>query len=181
MSEQLEAIGRRVAELRRIEGLSPEALANQLGIPAETYRRYESGEADIPVGVLFQISQGFEVELAALLTGDEPRLHVYSVTRAGDGVQVDRRSDYDYEALAHNFINKKCDPFLVTVRPGADASLNTHPGQEFNYVLEGRMQIIVGGHEVILETGDSIYFDADRPHAMSALDDRPAKFLAVIV
>lgn len=181
MSEQLEAIGRRVAELREIEGLSPEALARQIGIPVERYRRYESGEEDIPVGVLFQIAQGFDVELTALLTGEDPRLHCYSVTRAGDGVRVDRRSDYDYEALAHNFVNKKCEPFLVTVEPGGTASLNSHPGQEFDYMLEGRMQIVLGGHDIVLEAGDCIYFDASRPHAMRALDDRPAKFLAIIV
>jgi quercetin dioxygenase-like cupin family protein len=181
MSEQLEAIGRRVAEMREINGLSAEALARQIGIAPETYRRYESGAEDIPVGVLMQIAQGFDVELTALLTGEDPRLHVYSVTRAGEGVQVDRRTDYDYEALAYNFVNKKCEPFLVTVEPGGEASLNTHPGHEWDYLLEGRMQIVIGEHEITLEEGDSIYFDASRPHAMRALDESPAKFLAVVI
>lgn len=181
MNEQLQAIGRRVAELREIEGLSPEALARQIGVPVELYRDYESGREDIPVGVLFQIAQGFDVELTALLTGDDPRLHIYSVTRAGEGVQVDRRSDYDYEALAHNFASKKCEPFLVTVEPGGKASLNAHPGQEFDYMLDGRMEIVIGGHEIVLEAGDCVYFDASQPHAMRALDGRTAHFLAVIV
>lgn len=180
MNEQLAAIGRRVAELREIEGLSPEALANQLGLPTEVYRRYESGEEDIPVGVLFQIAQGFGVELTALLTGDEPRLHSFNVSRAGRGVRVDRRHDYDYDALAYSFANKKCEPFLVTVEPDGKPSLNSHPGQEFDYVLEGRMSIVIGKHEVVLEAGDCVYFDASQPHAMRALDDRAAKFLAVI-
>jgi quercetin dioxygenase-like cupin family protein/DNA-binding XRE family transcriptional regulator len=181
MSEQLKAIGRRVAELRKISGLSPKALAQQLGLPVERYRAYESGKEDIPVGILLQIAQGFEVELTALLTGEDPRLHFFSVTPTGNGVQVDRRSDYDYEALAHNFVNKKCEPFLVTVEPEAEASLNTHPGQEFDYVLEGRMMVTIGEHEVTLDAGDSVYFDASQPHAMRALEDRSARFLAVIV
>ncbi len=181
MSDQLEAIGRRVAELREIEGLSPEALARQTGIPVERYRRYERGQEDIPVGVLLQIAGVFDVELTALLTGEEPRLRTFSVTRAGEGPQVDRRADYDYEALASNFANKKCEPFLVTVEPGGEASLNAHPGQEFNYVLEGRMQIVIGGHDLTLEAGDCVYFDANRPHAMRALDDSPVRFLAVVV
>jgi len=181
MSEQLEAIGRRVAELREIEGLSPEALARQLDIPVERYRRYESGAEDIPVGVLMQISQGFDVELTALITGDEPRLHTFHVTRAGKGPRVDRRADYDYQALAYNFVNKKCEPFLVTVEAGAEPSLNSHPGQEFDYVLEGRMEVVIGGHNLTLESGDCVYYDSTQPHAMRALDDQPAKFLAVIV
>lgn len=180
MSEQLRAIGQRVAELREIEGLSPEALARQLGVSAELYRRYENGEEDIPVGLLFQIAQGFDVELTALLTGDNPRLHVYSVTRAGEVVQVDRRADYDYEALAYNFVNKKCEPFMVTVEPDKEPSLNSHPGQEFDYVLEGRIRIIVDGHEIQLAAGDCIYYDSSRPHSMTALDGAPARFIAII-
>ena len=181
MGDRLREIGRRVAELREINGLSPEALAAQIGVSPEVYRRYERGEEDIPVGVLLQIAGGFGVELTALLTGEEPRLGVFSVTRAGEGVVVDRRTDYDYAALAHNFANKKCEPFLVTVEPDADASLNSHPGQEFDYVLDGRIEIVIGGHQATLEAGDCVYFDAGRPHAMRALDDRPATFLAVIV
>jgi len=130
--------------------------------------------------VLFQIAQTFGVELTALLTGEDPRLHGFSVSRAAEGVRVDRRHDYDYEALAYNFANKKCEPFLVTVEPGGEPSLNSHPGQEFNYVLEGSLSIVIGGREVILEAGDCVYFDATQPHAMRALDDGIAKFLAVI-
>ncbi len=180
MNEQLVAIGRRVAGLREIKGLSPEAVARQIGAPVEFYRRYESGEEDIPVGVLFQIAQTFDVELTALLTGEDPRLHGFSVSRAAEGVRVDRRHDYDYEALAYNFANKKCEPFLVTVAPGGEPSLNSHPGQECNYLLAGRMSIVIGGHEIVLEVGDCVYFDATQPHAMRALDGRIAKFLAVI-
>jgi transcriptional regulator with XRE-family HTH domain len=181
MNEQLAAIGRRVAELREIKGLSQEALARQIGCPLELYRRYESGGEDIPVGLLFQIAQGFGVELTALLTGADPRLHSFSVTRAGQGVNVERRHDYDYEALAYNFVNKACEPFLVTVEPGGEPSLNSHPGQEFDYVLKGRMEIVIGSHAVQLDAGDCIYFDASQPHAMRALDEQAAKFIAVIV
>lgn len=181
MSEQLQAIGRRVAELREIAGVPAASFARRIGVDEERYLAYERGEEDIPVGVLMQVADAFGVELTALLTGDDPRLHTFAVSRAGEGVRVDRRADYDYEALAFNFANKKCEPFLVTVDPDVgDPTMNRHPGQEFNYVLEGRMRIIIGGHELELGTGDSIYFDATQPHAMLALDGRPARFLAVI-
>ncbi len=182
MTNDLQAIGRRVAELREIAGISPGSVARELGVPAELYLRYERGEEDIPVGVLMQIADEFGVELTALLTGEEPRLHEFSVTRRGRGVRVDRRADYDYEAIAFNFANKKCEPFLVTVPCGApEPSRNTHPGQEFDYLLDGRLRVLIGEHEVVLEEGDCVYFDASRPHAMQALGDRPARFLAIIV
>jgi len=57
---------------------------------------------------------------------------------------------------------------------------NTHPGQEYNYCLEGSMKVYIENNEYILNPGDSIYFDSGQRHAMAALNNKPAKFLAVI-
>jgi mannose-6-phosphate isomerase-like protein (cupin superfamily) len=122
--------------------------------------------------------------MSALLTGEEPRLRVYSVTRAGRGVKVARRREYGYQSLAFNFVDKGMEPFLITVEPRPDSEtvpLNAHPGQEFNYVLEGTLMAVVEGHEVVLSPGDSIYFDARHSHGMKALGGAPARFVAVIL
>ena len=119
-----------------------------------------------------------------LLTGEEPRLRIYSVTRGGRGVKVERRKDYNYQSLAFNFIDKKMEPFLITVDPIPDSEpvpLNSHPGQEFEYLLEGTLRVVVGGHEVVLAPGDSIFFDSSHPHAVLAAGGAPAKFVAVIL
>jgi len=58
---------------------------------------------------------------------------------------------------------------------------NAHPGQEFNYVLEGRLKVLVHGNELVLEAGDCVYFDATHPHAMQAVGGKSARFLAFIV
>jgi quercetin dioxygenase-like cupin family protein len=72
----------------------------------------------------------------------------------------------------------------VTIEPKpADAPfhLNNHAGQEFNIVIEGRMEISIGGKVLTLETGDSIYFNAQLPHGMRALDGKTLKMLAIIM
>ncbi len=184
MNEQIRQIADRIRGLRDIAQLSLETCAQQLGIPVETYRRYESGEVDIPASFLYQVANKFHVELSALLTGEEPRLRVYSVTRAGHGVKVERRRDYDYQSLAFNFIDKKMEPFLITVEPRPAAEpmpMNAHPGQEFNYVLEGSVKVVIEGHEVILSPGDSLYFDSRHGHGLKAVGGAPAKLLAVIL
>ena len=51
---------------------------------------------------------------------------------------------------------------MVTIDPGpegASLEFNSHPGQEFNHVIKGTMMTIIDGHEIILNEGDSIYFD----------------------
>jgi transcriptional regulator with XRE-family HTH domain len=183
MNEQIRQIGERIRNLREIAGLSEEACARDLGVPADTYRRYEAGTMDIPVSFLYQVAHRFHIGLASILTGEEPRLRIYSVTRAGRGVKVERRKDYAYQSLAFNFLDKRMEPFLLTVAPGPDAApipLDSHPGQEFEYVLDGTLKMVVGGHEVVLGPGDSIYFDSSHPHGVAAIGGT-AKFVAVIL
>lgn len=184
MEEQLKLIAERVKGLRDIFGVTAADLAKDLNLPLEVYQDYESGTVDIPVGVLYRIAQRFNMELSALLTGEEPRLRTYSLTRSGRGVSVERRKEYKYQNLAHNFIHKKAEPFLVTVNPEPEETpvhLNNHPGQEFDYLLEGALKVVLGETEVILNEGDSVYYDSNVNHGMQALNGKPAKFLAIII
>jgi transcriptional regulator with XRE-family HTH domain len=184
MEEKIKQIADRIKGLRDIVGISAEAMARELKITPQLYQDYESGTADIPVSVLYVLAQRFNMELSALLTGEEPRLHSYSLTRKGKGVSVERRKDYKYQNLALNFIHKKAEPFLVTVEPDTTETpfhLNNHPGQEFNYVLEGTLKVVLANHEVILNEGDSLFYDSNINHGMKALNGKTAKFLAIIL
>ena len=180
MQEKVKQVASRIRELREIFGVSGAALAADLHIAEADYLQYESGTVDIPVGVLYQIAQRFDVELTTLLTGEEPRLRTYALTRAGQGVSVDRSKDYKYQNLAYNFIHKRAEPFLVTVDPGPE-HFNSHPGQEFHYVLSGTLRVLLDQHELVLEPGDSLYFDSSVAHSLTALNNAPAQLIAVIV
>jgi quercetin dioxygenase-like cupin family protein len=180
MQEKIKQVASRIRELREIFGVSGATLAGEFQIAEDDYRRYESGTVDIPVGILYQIAQRFQVELTTLLTGEEPRLRTYALTRAGQGVSVDRSKDYAYQSLAYNFIHKRVEPFLVTVDPGPE-HFNSHPGQEFHYVLTGTLRVLLDQHELVLEPGDSLYFDSSVAHSLTALNDAPAQLIAVIV
>lgn len=182
MTDQIRQIAARIRELREIAGISLETLAQDFGITRDKYQEYESGDSDIPVSILYKIANKFRVELAEVLTGESPRLHIYSVVRSGEGISVERRKDYRYQSLAFNFIHKKAEPFLVTVDPcDTPVSFNSHPGQEFNYVLEGTLKVIIDCHEIVLNKGDALFFDSGYQHGMKAMDNRSAKFLAIII
>lgn len=183
MSNEIKEIAQRMKALREIDGLTQQEMAERLDIPAADYILYEDGETDIPISVLLKISEKFKVEFTALVTGQEPRLQRFTLVRNGKGLSVNRRKDYIYNSLAYNFINKKAEPFLVTVEPKPDDTpipRNSHPGQEFNYVLEGTLKIMLNNQEVILNEGDSLYFDSSVVHGMQAID-KTAKFLAIIL
>jgi len=184
MKEKIKEIAARVSELREISDISLEEMAEYLNLDVDDYRDYESGEKDIPASVLYEIAHKFKVDMGLLLTGEETRMHIFTVTRKDKGVEVERRKQYKYENLAEKFIHKKAETFLVTVEPkddGKKPSKNSHPGQEFDYILEGTLKIYIHHNEIILNEGDSIFFDSSYEHAMEALNDKPAKFLAVIM
>ena len=184
MTEKRRDIAARLKELREIEGKSPDELAQALGVSAAEYRGYEAGTTDIPASALHDAAHVLKADLTELLTGEAPRMKVFTVTRQGGGVRVERRKDYQYRNLAANFAGRKVDVFEVTVPADAGASgahANSHPGQEFDYVLEGRMRVCIHGNELVLEAGDCVYFDSNHGHAMQALDGKPARFLAMII
>ena len=159
MNEQIQQIAERLAGLRDALEITPEEMAKVCNLTTEQYLLLESGTVDISVSVLHQISQAYGVELTTLMFGDEPKMSTY-------------------------FITRKADPFLVTVHPKPEDEpmyLNSHPGQEYNMVLKGRLLLQINNKDLILEEGDSIYFNSELPHGMKALDGEKVSFLAVIL
>lgn len=184
MDEQIKQIAMRLRGLRDALELSVEDVAGQVGIPVEKYKAMESGESDLSVSTLQKISNQFKVSLDELMFGEEPHMNAYFLTRRGTGISVERTKAYKYESLASGFKNRIADPFIVTVEPKPENTpvyYNAHPGQEFNMVLEGRLQLNINGKEIILNPGDSLYFDSSLPHGMKALDGNNVRFLAIVM
>ncbi|MDR2964944.1 MAG: cupin domain-containing protein [Treponema sp.] len=183
MKENVKEIAARVKVLREIENLSTEALANELGFDPAEYTAWETGEKEFSVGALVEIAARFKVDLSELLTGAASKLKTFCVTRANEAPEVSRRPMYGYWNLAYNFRRKRAEPFLVEAAAETEnkpINLNTHPGHEFNYVLEGRLLISISGHDIELNPGDCVYYDSQEPHGMKALGGKPARFLAFV-
>ena len=96
--------------------------------------------------------------------GDEPKMSSYFITRKGKGIAVERTKAYKYQSLAAGFVGRKADPFMVTVHPAPDGT-----------------PLQINNKDLILEEGDSIYFNSELPHGMKALDGEKVSFLAIIL
>ncbi len=175
-------IASRIKEIREINGMSEESLSNEFKIPLDVYKKYESGENEIPVSLLSRVSLKFNIDITSLLTGEEPKLKTYCIVRKDTGPEIARRKEYKYRDLSYNFINKKAETFLVTVEPEEkkETKFYSHAGQEFNYILEGTLQVNIDKYELVLNEGDSLYFDSSNKHSMKALNSKKAKLLAII-
>lgn len=174
----------RLRGLREVLDIPVEEVAELCGCTPAEYLEMEAGQHEISESWLGKISKRYGIELDVLLFGEEPRMNGYFVTRKGQGQAINRHARYKYQSLASGFRQRRMDPFLVEVASlpeGEHRPLNSHEGQEFDMVMEGRMEITIGHRTLVLSEGDSIYFDASRPHCMHALDGQPVKFLSLHV
>lgn len=180
MNTQMEQISQRIRELREILELSQEETAEKAGLKLEQYRSYENAETDLPISALYSIAAVFGTDPTVLMTGDNPRMESYTIVRNGQGLSVERYKGYSFSSLAFNYKNRDMDPMVVCIKASNDShGLVSHSGQEFNYVLEGEVKVVLGNREFLLGKGDSIYFDPSVPHAQLSMTAE-AKFLTVI-
>ena len=183
MDEQLKQIGERLKGLRDVLDIPVSEMAETIGISAEKYEKIEAGELDITISNLMKIAKKYGVSTEELIFAEAPHMKSYYVTRKGQGMSIERTKAYKYQSLVGGFVNHKADVFIVTVEPKPEAQVvykNSHPGQEFNLVLEGKMELYIAGKTIILEEGDSIYFNPNIPHGQRCGGDEPATFLTVI-
>lgn len=180
MQNEINEIANRIRELREVCEYSQEQLANELGVPVAQYAEYEA-EGNFPISVIYEISNKFKVDFNELVTGAPSRLDTYHVVRRGHGRSVSRFDGYRFKDLAFRFGNKIMQPLLVTLDPSDEpAALVTHAGQEFNLVLKGQIAVVFADQEIVLDEGDSIYFNPTLPHGQRCVGDSKARFLTVI-
>lgn len=183
MHDAIQQIGERLRGLRDVLDIPAEDVAQLCDLDIDTYLKMEDGEGELSISSLQKISKKYGIALDVLLFGEEPHMSHYFLTRNGQGMSVERRKAYKYQSLASGFRGRSADPFMVTVEPKPDdvpIYLNSHQGQEFNYVTSGTLQLTIGKKTLMLNEGDSIYFDATQPHGMKAVGDKAAQFLAII-
>ena len=180
MDNQMECIAARITELREILGISAAEMAKKLDIGLQQYSDYENAVTDMPIGVLYGISAVLKVDPTELMSGDAPRMDSYTLVRNGGGLKVERYKGYSFASLAFNYKNRDMDPMVVTIaKNDKDVKPVAHKGQEFNYCLKGSVKVVVGKKELVLNEGDSLYFNPAIPHMQIAMTDT-AVFLTVI-
>lgn len=179
-------VAERIRSLRDILGFSVEEMAEAIDCTAEEYEAAERGETDFSFTFIFKCAEKFGVDMIELLTGENPHLSFYTIVRNGDGLPMKRRSGFNYYHLGARLHGKLCEPFLVTApykeeEQNLPIHLSTHEGQEFDYILKGKLKIQLEDHTEILQEGDSVLYDSSHKHGMIAVDGEDCDFLAIII
>ena len=183
MISDIKSVADRLKGLRDTLDVTVQEAAEACEVSVEQYIKYESGESDIPLGILDSKAKKFHFDVSTLISGEEPHNKSYFVTKLGEEGRVNRHADYDYYYHGQGFVGRKIDPYVVCVPPrdSDDIHFNQHPGQEFDFVIEGKLKVVVDSKEFELLPGESVIFDAKKPHGFLSLDGTTAKFLAIVI
>ena len=184
MDSQTKLIGKRLREIRTIMEITTAEMAEVTGVTEAEYLAHEEGDVDCHISFLYDCAKRFGVDLSAIVRGESAKLSSYTLTRAGSGVSIERSHEFVYRQLAADFKKRITEPLFVKAkpqRPGMDIPLSVHPGQEFDYVLRGKLKVQMEGKTEILNEGDSIYFDSNQPHGLVAYECDECEFLAIVI
>jgi transcriptional regulator with XRE-family HTH domain len=183
--ESLRASGANLREAREAKGFSLEELSDKTGISMEALQQVELGQDFLPLGQLIRLSKALSVRMEDVISKG---VQSFTIVRANErhgarrfGKSKEDSHGYQYEFLAPGKKNRKMEPFIVTLNPASSDQPSTHDGQEFIYVMEGQMELLIDDTHEILGPGDAVYYDSTSTHLVRAHGANPAKILAVLV
>ena len=179
-------IANRIRSLREDNDFTIEDMAKATGRSAQEYAARENGSMDLTFTFVYKCAKKFGVDVVELLTGESPRLKHYEIVRAGEGLVLERHSDFHYLHKAPHFKNRLGEVFLVDVPYQPESQnepihLSYHEGQEMDFVLKGRLRFRFEDHFEEAGVGDTLYYDSGRGHGMIAIGGEPCVFLAIVM
>lgn len=180
-------VGEKIKKIREEKGISLQEFAQRTGYSSALLSQIENHMISPPLGTLIAVAKALEVEIGSFF--NEVREEPFTLVRHNQRKNISRVASkmgknygYMYESLAFDMKGRHMEPFLVTLQPATvkDTHTYAHDGEEFIFVLEGKMKVRLGDHTDILEPGDSIYFHSKIPHLVECSDEDGAKIVAVI-
>ncbi|HYW94256.1 MAG TPA: XRE family transcriptional regulator [Bacteroidales bacterium] len=185
---QVKHVGQKIAGLRELRTISAEELAGRCGIDVGVLKAIEEGNDPPALAVLIKLARALGVRLGTFL--DDTDVDTPVVTRSGEeraGMSISGKSPgahthLEFYSLASGKAGRHMEPFVIIIDPstGDEYTRSSHEGEEFLYVLEGRIEILYGKKSYILQAGDSIYYDSLIEHHVHSAGNEAAKILAVV-
>ena len=179
-------IGKRIKKARESHGLSIFDVYLRTDINVELLSQIEAGKVVPPLGAIVKLAKALDLKMGYFISGEEEK--AYTIVHRDDRKVTSRYDSskekhhgYAYESLAPHKTNRYMEPFMVTLEPSeTEEERSTHDGQEFIFVLQGKMEVRLGDDIHILQPGDSIYYDSTVPHLVKCHGRETTKILAVL-
>jgi len=170
--------GEKIRALRVAQGWSQEHLAEATGQTPEFIADVESGEISPPVAFILRLSSTCGVDPGTFLRDEEKERIRDQRTQA----YVNRTRNYSYETLTSGAEHDHLRAFMVTIEPHHDHKpvAYKHEGEEFIFVMEGKLAFSLGSKVHVLQKGESIHFNSNTPHKLKSLSAEITRCLVIL-
>lgn len=167
-------IGHNIKKYMVKKNVSKKRIAKVLGYDDTALEKLFGGELSPGVSELLKLATLLKTDIPALLYGKEYKEKKAILTPPSERVVVHKTGALDYESLAPSYTGRRMEPFLVTIYKSRQekVDISRHEGEEFLFITEGQLLIIVDGKEYILNEGDSFYFDSSLPHSVNSITEK---------
>jgi transcriptional regulator with XRE-family HTH domain len=181
-------LGEKIRDLRLKRQRTLRQVAEMTGLSVPLLSQVENSAVSPPVATLLKISKALQVGIGYFFREEESKERAV-VVRKDERKKTfrpihTRQSDggYTYEALAYTKNSKHMEPFLVEFEPKKREAVSflSHQGEEFIFLFRGRLAFYYDRQEIILEPGDSLYFESEVPHGFRGLGGRKAQAVVVV-
>lgn len=178
------AFADRVRKIRKDKEMTIQDVADRAGMAVSTISKIERNLMAPTYDRFSQLARGLDVDLSELFAegGDEFNAGEFAICRSGDEGYLETEN-YTYEMLFPEVRGRTMTPMLGTLKPLEKMRFDrmvSHPGEEFLFVVEGRVVVQSEGQDpVVLRAGESLYFDSGRGHLYASAGDNPARILCV--
>ncbi len=178
IERQIEKLGPAVRRLRRERGLTLGELAGEVGTSTAHLSRLESGGRQPSLEGLLRIAAALGVEVDELLAAPEE-------PRPGTVVRGGTSPFYEGEGFRFQPLIPEAGPEglaavkIVFPADRTESEYREHEGEEWIYVLSGRLRLTLGGESTVLEPGDAAYFNGLLPHRWDVLGEEDVEMLMV--
>ncbi len=182
MTTIIESFPQRLKQLRTESGLTLDALATCSGVSRSMISKIERGEANPTASILAQLAEGLDVTISYLL-GEQPHRNIVVMRRLEQIVFKDPVTGTERRSLGPNAVGRAIDFVSYSIPPGQKAGpFVPHPPgvTEFIVMTHGSMIAILGEHQIVLNTGDSLTYSANLDHCYENPNPDPCEFHLVI-
>ena len=175
-ADALDQVGKKIRKERLKKKMSLDRVANETGFSIDYLKEIEAGKKIPPVGTLLQLAKALEIDSGFFLREQESSLK--SRIRA----YTKRTENYAYTTLTPGAESKHLKAFKVTIDAMQDHKGvgYQHEGEEFVYVLSGKIELTVGDHVNVLDVGESLHFNSGIRHKLRNVGKEKAELLVVI-
>ena len=179
-------IGGKIREFRKAKSMTISQLSTITNLSEAQLSRIETGKSSAPVSTLDVIAKALGTKVGFLFDGEDPHEDPKIVLTRKDERILSRRGmkefGYNYEALVAKRQNKFMEPFLLRIdkNKSDESVVFNHAGEEFLFILKGKLLFIYEDQKFYMEEGDCIYFDASRNHVVRNIGDSDIEVMIVI-